>query len=169
MRDLPSIRAAFTHGRREVRHVAQNLSRIFSLIIEIPGPHTEITGLGIERFTEGRRWSPSRVRDVCRFNIPFVTRHSTFSNRSRNFYFITKSTRLHQRVTRQGSPPSALLIFLLLSLGISGSSQKQPPRDWDPLVKQTYSVWVDTEKGRRKWHLSEAVALGAPNPRLTDV
>lgn len=28
------------------------------------GPHTETTGLGIERFTEGRRWSPSRVRDV---------------------------------------------------------------------------------------------------------
>ena len=28
------------------------------------GSHTEITGLGIERFTEGRRWSPSRVRDV---------------------------------------------------------------------------------------------------------
>jgi hypothetical protein len=28
------------------------------------GPHTELTGLGIERFTEGRRWSPSRVRDV---------------------------------------------------------------------------------------------------------
>jgi len=27
--------------------------------------HTELTGLGIERFTEGRRWSPSRVRDVC--------------------------------------------------------------------------------------------------------
>ena len=33
-------------------------------------------------------------------------------------------------------------------------SEKQPPRDWDPLVKQTYSVWVDTDKGRRKWHLS---------------
>jgi hypothetical protein len=28
------------------------------------GPHAETTGLGIERFTEGRRWSPSRVRDV---------------------------------------------------------------------------------------------------------
>jgi hypothetical protein len=28
------------------------------------GPHTETTGLGIELFTEGRRWSPSRVRDV---------------------------------------------------------------------------------------------------------
>jgi Gti1/Pac2 family transcription factor len=31
------------------------------------GPHTEVTGLGIERFTEGRRWSPSRVRDVSYF------------------------------------------------------------------------------------------------------
>lgn len=30
------------------------------------GAHSEITGLGIERFTEGRRWSPSRVRDVRR-------------------------------------------------------------------------------------------------------
>lgn len=29
------------------------------------GPNTEITGIGIERFTEGRRWSASRVRDVC--------------------------------------------------------------------------------------------------------
>ena len=32
----------------------------------------EVTGLGIERFTEGRRWSPSRVRDVsspsCNFS-----------------------------------------------------------------------------------------------------
>lgn len=31
------------------------------------GPHTEITGLGIERFTEGKRWSASRVRDVSHF------------------------------------------------------------------------------------------------------
>ncbi|KAH7872844.1 uncharacterized protein C8R40DRAFT_1162032 [Lentinula edodes] len=70
------------------------------------GPHTEITGLGIERFTEGRRWSPSRVRDV-----------SLFHSFSINEIWIT--------------------VF-----------------DWDPLVKQTYSVWIDTEKGRRKWHLT---------------
>lgn len=36
------------------------------------GPHTEITGLGIERFTEGRRWSPSRVRDVGTIACPSV-------------------------------------------------------------------------------------------------
>ncbi|KAF9236366.1 Gti1/Pac2 family-domain-containing protein [Melanogaster broomeanus] len=80
------------------------------------GPHTEITGLGIERFTEGRRWSPSRVRDEFLFYYEKYT------------------------------PPA--------DAGHSGSSDKQPPRDWDPLVKQTYSVWVDTEKGRRKWHLT---------------
>lgn len=41
------------------------------------GPHTEITGLGIERFTEGKRWSPSRVRDVsCSTSVvtPVLTR-----------------------------------------------------------------------------------------------
>ena len=36
----------------------------------------------------------------------------------------------------------------------SNTVERQPPRDWDPLVKQTYSVWVETTKGRRKWHLS---------------
>lgn len=36
------------------------------------GPHTEVTGLGIERFTEGRRWGPSRVRDVRTLCISLV-------------------------------------------------------------------------------------------------
>ena len=31
---------------------------------------------------------------------------------------------------------------------------RHPPRDWDPLIKQTYSAWVETGRGRRKWHLS---------------
>ncbi|EGO00315.1 hypothetical protein SERLA73DRAFT_52016, partial [Serpula lacrymans var. lacrymans S7.3] len=79
------------------------------------GPHTEITGLGIERFTEGRRWSPSRVRDEFLFYYEKYT------------------------------PPAD---------ASHSSPDKQPPRDWDPLVKQTYSVWVETEKGRRKWHLT---------------
>ncbi|KAI6002937.1 Gti1/Pac2 family-domain-containing protein [Pisolithus albus] len=80
------------------------------------GPHTEITGLGIERFTEGRRWSPSRVRDEFLFYYEKYT------------------------------PPA--------EAGSSGACEKQPPKGWDPLVKQTYSVWVETEKGRRKWHLT---------------
>ncbi|KAH7924214.1 hypothetical protein BV22DRAFT_966209, partial [Leucogyrophana mollusca] len=82
------------------------------------GPHTEITGLGIERFTEGRRWSPSRVRDEFLF--------------------------YYEKYTPPADGGQTGLV----------SSDKQPPRDWDPLVKQTYSVWVETEKGRRKWHLT---------------
>ncbi|EJD02639.1 uncharacterized protein FOMMEDRAFT_86091 [Fomitiporia mediterranea MF3/22] len=81
------------------------------------GPHTEVTGLGIERFTEGRRWGPSRVRDE------FL------------FYY-------------EKSPPGHL-------------RDKENPyleermrKHWDPLVKQTYSVWVDSPRGRRKWHLT---------------
>ncbi|KAF9462456.1 Gti1/Pac2 family-domain-containing protein [Collybia nuda] len=81
------------------------------------GPHTEITGLGIERFTEGRRWSPSRVRDEFLF---YYEKYSPIADANNS----------------------------------SVSLEKQPPRDWDPLVKQTYSVWVETEKGRRKWHLT---------------
>ncbi|KII92657.1 hypothetical protein PLICRDRAFT_104338, partial [Plicaturopsis crispa FD-325 SS-3] len=77
--------------------------------------HAEITGLGIERFTEGRRWSPSRVRDE------FL------------FYY-----------EKYSPPPESS----------QGGYDKQPPPDWDPLVKQTYSVYVETDKGRRKLHLT---------------
>ncbi|KAJ3509028.1 hypothetical protein NLJ89_g5440 [Agrocybe chaxingu] len=45
-------------------------------------------------------------------------------------------------------------LVALAASGMNTSAERQPPRDWDPLVKQTYSVWVDTEKGRRKWHLT---------------
>lgn len=81
------------------------------------GPHSEITGLGIERFTEGRRWSPSRVRDEFLFYYEKYAPLADINN-------------------------------------IGNSADRHPPRDWDPLVKQTYSVWVETDKGRRKWHLT---------------
>lgn len=52
------------------------------------GPHTEITGLGIERFTEGRRWSPSRVRDVRSYLAFIGTQdHSCFCLQEFLFYY----------------------------------------------------------------------------------
>ncbi|KAF8915598.1 Gti1/Pac2 family-domain-containing protein, partial [Mucidula mucida] len=81
------------------------------------GPNTEVTGLGMERFTEGRRWSPSRVRD------DFL------------FYFEQYS-------------------------GGDGSDN-QPPRDWDPLIKQTYSALVQTPRGIRKWHMTAYYTEGS--------
>ncbi|KAG6861865.1 hypothetical protein C0995_011162 [Termitomyces sp. Mi166 len=69
------------------------------------GSHAvDVTGLGIERFTEGKKWTASRVRDE------FL------------FYYQIK-------------PHDA-------------------PGDWDQLIKQTYSVWVNKKEGRRKWHLT---------------
>ncbi|THU96746.1 hypothetical protein K435DRAFT_797079 [Dendrothele bispora CBS 962.96] len=85
------------------------------------GPHTEITGLGIERFTEGRRWSPSRVRDEFLF--------------------------YYEKYTPQEQDSSS-------------ERSDKPPADWDPLVKQTYSVWTETDKGRRKWHLTAYFTQG---------
>jgi hypothetical protein len=35
-------------------------------------------------------------------------------------------------------------------------AERLPPPDWDQLIKQTYSVWVETDNGRRKWHLSKS-------------
>ncbi|KAG6868770.1 hypothetical protein C0993_011039 [Termitomyces sp. T159_Od127] len=69
------------------------------------GSHAvDVTGLGIERFTEGKKWTASRVRDE------FL------------FYYQIK-------------PHDA-------------------PNDWDQLIKQTYSVWVNKKDGRKKWHLT---------------
>ncbi|KAF7343227.1 hypothetical protein MVEN_01754100 [Mycena venus] len=74
-------------------------------------PNTEITGIGIERFTEGRRWSASRVRDEFLFYYEKFVPDPNHATRNE-------------------------------------------PMGWEQLVKQTYSVWVETEKGRRKWHLT---------------
>ncbi|KAF8198065.1 hypothetical protein BJ912DRAFT_56323 [Pholiota molesta] len=62
-------------------------------------------------------------------------------------------------------------------IGNAPDRQMQPPRDWDPLVKQTYSVWVQTDKGRRKWHLTAYFTqttidqLGTidDNPQIRDI
>ncbi|TFK25201.1 hypothetical protein FA15DRAFT_668735 [Coprinopsis marcescibilis] len=89
------------------------------------GPHSEITGLGIERFTEGRRWTPSRVRDEFLF---YYERYMPTPDGN----------------SSQGGP----------------HTEAKPPRDWEPMVKQTYSVWVDTENGRRKWHLTAYFTQG---------
>lgn len=78
------------------------------------GPHAELTGVGIERWTDGIRWGPSRVRE--------------------GFLFY------HEKPTSQ-----QLL------------SQAMPYPGYDPsrsfLIKQTYTVFVETPRGQRKWHL----------------
>lgn len=78
------------------------------------GPHAELTGVGIERWTDGIRWGPSRVREGFLF----------YHEKSQHSY----SDHLY-------GEKSAL----------------QNPRT--VLIKQTYTVFVDTPRGQRKWHL----------------
>ncbi|KAI0049962.1 hypothetical protein FA95DRAFT_1581455 [Auriscalpium vulgare] len=85
------------------------------------GPDAEATGLGIERWTDGIRWGPSRVKD--------------------EFLFYNERE-LDMELDVIGHP---------FSLHLPPGSYYGRPRE--RLVKQTYSVFIDTPRGRRKWHL----------------
>ncbi|KAF9010619.1 Gti1/Pac2 family-domain-containing protein [Cyathus striatus] len=87
------------------------------------GPNAEATGLGIERWTDSIRWGPSRVRDE------FL------------FYHEREQTPVDMDITSDSDTTSP-------SHTLSGHG---PMRQ--NLIKQTYSVFVDTPRGRRKWHL----------------
>jgi len=72
----------------------------------------------------------------------------------RIFSSTTKSISISASTTRR----SCMLIGFpsnLTSLAHLRLFSSSPPKDWDPFVKQTYSAWVNTENGNRKWHLSE--------------
>jgi len=77
------------------------------------GPHAELTGVGIERWTDGIRWGPSRVREGFLF-------------------YHEKQMSGH-----------------LYSDDLSSSSDYSRTI----LIKQTYTVFVDTPRGQQKWHL----------------
>lgn len=87
-------------------------------------PNTEATGLGIERWTDGIKWGPSRVRD------DFLL----YNEKDVDYDLETCSEA--DRYLRSQSP--------------SGRTWGDPA---DHLVKQTYSVFVETPRGRRKWHM----------------
>ncbi|KAJ7680881.1 Gti1/Pac2 family-domain-containing protein [Mycena polygramma] len=87
------------------------------------GPNTEPMGLGIERWTDSIRWGPSRVREEFLF--------------------------YHEK------DPDPI------DIDLSYDSDAASPLGYGPvhvlmrenLIKQTYSVFVETASGRRKWHL----------------
>ncbi|KAJ7141241.1 Gti1/Pac2 family-domain-containing protein [Mycena epipterygia] len=87
------------------------------------GPNTEPMGLGIERWTDSIRWGPSRVREEFLF--------------------------YHEK------DPDPI------DIDLGYDSETASPLGYGPshvlvrenLIKQTYSVFVETANGRRKWHL----------------
>ncbi|KAF8997779.1 Gti1/Pac2 family-domain-containing protein [Cyathus striatus] len=101
------------------------------------GPTTGVTGPSIGRWTDGIQWGPSRVRDGFIFH---QQKESVVAD-------------LHNPVTlmRQSTttlPPNE---------HHSSINPRQLP-EYEPLIKQTYSVFVflgPTDRGiKRKWHLT---------------
>jgi len=90
-------------------------------------PNPEATGLGIERWTDGKRWGPSRVRDEFLF----------YQEKDPDPIDVDANSD-SDTTLGSGSHPH-------------NNSRQEPVRS--SLVKQTYSVYVDTPRGRRKWHL----------------
>ncbi|KAF7315876.1 hypothetical protein MIND_00104100 [Mycena indigotica] len=87
------------------------------------GPNTEPMGLGIERWTDSIRWGPSRVREEFLF----------YHEREPDPIDIDLSYE-SESISPPGYPPTHALLR-------------------ENLIKQTYSVFVETPHGRRKWHL----------------
>ncbi|KAJ7049719.1 Gti1/Pac2 family-domain-containing protein [Mycena amicta] len=79
------------------------------------GATAELTGVGIERWTDGIRWGPSRVREGFLFYHEKPTTHYVFPG------------------------------------GLYPSHRQHASHEL--LIKQTYTAFVDTPRGQRKWHL----------------
>ncbi|KAF9068904.1 Gti1/Pac2 family-domain-containing protein [Rhodocollybia butyracea] len=96
----------------------------------------ETIGIGMERWTDGLQWGPSRVRDEFLF-------------------YHQKESDIEDHLLSPVSPWAQLLRGRETSSNSGGSPSSQPER----LVKQTYSVYVSLPADRahgivRKWHLT---------------
>ena len=100
---LPMITRRLDAKEREA------LSSGYCYAWEDRGPHA-ITGIGIERFTEGRHWSASRVRDVRLPHHSHLSIRSLAHHRPRNSYSTTKSgSPLRERMVREPGRSPALV------------------------------------------------------------
>ncbi|KAK7046651.1 Gti1/Pac2 family-domain-containing protein [Favolaschia claudopus] len=105
--------------------------------------NSEATGLGMERWTDGMGWGPSRVRD------DFLFYHQKDMGDGGDQLNLNPVAPWAQMMRRRASRVS----------GISPPSTSRKPTDSQRLIKQTYSVLVTLPQDRaaglvRKWHLT---------------
>ncbi|PPQ68917.1 hypothetical protein CVT24_007661 [Panaeolus cyanescens] len=105
------------------------------------GANTEPTGLGMERWTDGMGWGPSRVRDE------FLFYHQKDSDLTDDL--VNPVTPWAQMMKRSSVRPNGSR-----TLSLDGRAVVEAER----LIKQTYSVHVSLPSDRpgvlRKWHLT---------------
>ncbi|KAJ3989525.1 Gti1/Pac2 family-domain-containing protein [Lentinula detonsa] len=109
------------------------------------GSNAESTGLGIERWTDSIRWGPSRVKDVRLFCLLDIL-----------LTFLQEFLFYHEK-----EPDAADLDLASDSSGPVISQHYSRGFYRENLIKQTYSVFVETARGRRKWHLSGLISMNS--------
>jgi len=112
-------------GRRLDTEERRNIHSGSVFVWEERGANAEATGLGIERWTDGIRWGPSRVREE----------------------FLFYQEKDQEPTDLNGNSDSDT------SSGFNRGGPTEYGSNRGSLIKQTYSVFVETPRGRRKWHL----------------
>ncbi|KAG8743196.1 hypothetical protein FRC10_000267 [Ceratobasidium sp. 414] len=144
------------------------------------GPDAEATGMGIERWTDGLRWGPSRVRDV---RSPSPPRASLTVLQDFLFYHQRDTEADDDERTEGGdggrAPPATWLKKFARRrkadevphhrpsvsprLPAPGAIDRSSDRENDRLIKQTYSVFATipgSGRQQRKWHITAYFTQG---------
>ncbi|KAG9127807.1 hypothetical protein FRC07_008999 [Ceratobasidium sp. 392] len=129
------------------------------------GPDAEATGMGIERWTDGLRWGPSRVRDDFLFYHQRDTEaddderiEGTDGGRAPPAKWLKKFAR---RRKADEIPHHASSLSPRLSA--PGAIDRTSDRENDRLIKQTYSVFATipgSGRQQRKWHITAYFTQG---------
>ncbi|KAJ1302062.1 hypothetical protein OPQ81_000896 [Rhizoctonia solani] len=130
------------------------------------GPDAEATGMGIERWTDGLRWGPSRVRDDFLFYHQRDTEadeedraEGGEGGRAPPAKWLKKFARRRKADSPHGHRTSPVSPRLAAPGAIDRTSDKENDR----LIKQTYSVFATIPGGgrqQRKWHITAYFTQG---------
>ncbi|CAE6456614.1 unnamed protein product [Rhizoctonia solani] len=130
------------------------------------GPDAEATGMGIERWTDGLRWGPSRVRDDFLFYHQRDTEaddedraEGGDGGRAPPAKWLKKFARRRKADSPHGHHSSSVSPRLTAPGAIDRTSDKENDR----LIKQTYSVFATIPGGgrqQRKWHITAYFTQG---------
>ncbi|CAE6406074.1 unnamed protein product [Rhizoctonia solani] len=130
------------------------------------GPDAEATGMGIERWTDGLRWGPSRVRDDFLF---YHQRDTEADEEDRNEGGDggrappAKWLKKFARRRKADSPHHHHSSPISPRLTAPGAIDRTSDRENDRLIKQTYSVFATipgSGRQQRKWHITAYFTQG---------
>ncbi|KAI0371264.1 hypothetical protein BV20DRAFT_194847 [Pilatotrama ljubarskyi] len=116
--------------------------------------NSEATGMGMERWTDGMGWGPSRVRDVSAGSVVFGSAGCLTKSVQEFLFYHQRENDVHD----DPNNPSARWASIMRRRDARGSLPFSRS-DAERLIKQTYSVHVSLPEDRprgitRKWHLS---------------